>query len=380
MHSTTRRFRTSAFAVFALALAMPATGLAADEGDWGFRQSFRGYVYGGTGTPPLTATAGATCDPNPDTVRGGCDPKLAATTDVFGWTATDATYTLPSGAGTIDLQGNVTFSRPDHFFTISIIDPIVTVDTDGNAIVNVHMTVVSDFPGVPDHDARVDFGEFELTGPVEVTATTVTWHLGNGAVTNAAATALGGGFLPAGAALDPMRIVLLLDVPSSGTPISSTSLQLKDDPAKPAKRGVALGVSKEPLVVPADINPTVDGATVRVVSSTFDHSYPLAASNWKAVLKKGTVVGYKYADSKLVLGPISVVQVGVGKLKITGKGAGLGHALAAEPQNVSVVLSSGDVSLCAGVGAGSKTAYKLGKSFKGSKNAAPASCPALPSN
>lgn len=380
MHSTILRSRTRALASLALLLAIPATGLAADEGDWGFRQNFRGYVYSGTGAPPITATVGATCDANPDTLRGGCDPKLAAMTDVFGWTATGSNYTLPSGAGTIDLQGTVTFTRPDHFFTMSIVDPIVTIDADGDAVVNVRVALVSSFPSVPNYDGRLNFGEFELTSPVVVTATTVTWQLGNGVVTSEAAVALGN-FLTAGSALDPIRIVLPVEAePSSSTPIASTSIQLKDDPAKPAKRGVALAVSKEPLVVPADIDPTVDGATVRVVSSTFDTSYALPASDWKQVLKKGVVTGYTYADSKLLLGPISGVKMSVGKLKITGKGAGLSHSLASEPQNVFIVLSSGDVTLCAGVGATSKKTYKTGKSFKGAKNPAPASCPALPSS
>lgn len=371
MHSTIRRSRTRALAALALLLAAPALGRAADEGDWGFRQAFRGYTYGGTGAPPITAAAGATCDANPDTLRGGCDPKLAATTDVFGWTATGSSYTLPDGAGTIDLQGNVTLTRPDHFFTMSIIDPVVTIDASGDAIVNVRVALVSDFPAVPDYDGRVDFGAFALTN-LTVTATTVTWQLGNGTVTSGAAAALGN-FLTAGSALDPIRIVLPLAAPS---PISSTGIQLKDDAAKPDKRGLAVGVSKEPAVVPADMTPTVDGASVRVVSSTFDATYALPASNWKAVLKKGTVVGYTYTDPKRLLGPIATVKISVGKLKIGGKGAGLMHSLASEPQDVAVVLASGDVTLCAGVSATSTITYKAGRSFKAARNAAPASCSA----
>lgn len=371
MHSTQQRIRRHAVTL-ALLFALPATSLAADEGDWGFRQSFRSYVYGGPGT--MTATAGATCDPNPDTVRGGCDPKLSATTDVFGWTATDATYTLPDGVGTIELQGNVTFVHPTHLFTMSLIDPVVTIAADDTAIVNVHVIIASDFVAVPDYDGRLNLGAFDVTD-VDVTASTVTWQLGNGEVTAEAATALGG-FLSAGAALDPMRIVLPIAEPPSGTPMASTSIQLKDDAAKPSKRAVALGVSKEPLVVPGDIDPTVDGATVRVVSSTFDHTYALPASNWKAVLKKGVVSGYTYSDSKLVLGPISTLKMKPGSLKVAGKGAGLGHSLAVEPEDVSVVVSSGDVTLCAGVGATSKTTYKAGKQYKGAKNTAPAACPA----
>ncbi len=376
MHSTTRRSSNRALAALALLLASPAVGLAADEGDWGFRQAFRGYVYGGTGSPPITAGAGATCDPNPDTLRGGCDPKLAANTNVFGWTATDWDYALPSGAGTIDLQGNVTFTRPDHLFVLSIIDPVVTIAADGSAILNVLVVLNSDLPTVPDLNERMNLGEYDLTS-VTPTATTVTWQLGNGVVTAEAATALGG-FLSAGNALDPIRIVLPFEEPPTGTPIASTNLLLKDDPAKPDKRALTVVVTKEPLVVPTDVDPTVDGATVRVVSSTFDATYTLPASNWTAVLKKGVVAGYKYADSKRLLGPVSAAQIVAGGLKITGKGAGLSHSLATEPQDVSVVVASGDTALCAGVGESSKKTYKAGKLFKGTKNPAPASCPDAP--
>jgi hypothetical protein len=106
------------------------------------------------------------------------------------------------------------------------------------------------------------------------------------------------------------------------------------------------------------------------MSSTFDHTYALPASNWKASFKKGVVKGYSYSDSKRDLGPISTAKISAGALKILGKGAELSHALAAMPQDVTVVMSSGDVTLCAGVGATSKTTYKVGRSFKGSKPAA----------
>lgn len=231
MPSTMHRSRSLALAAAAVLLTLPVPTLAADEGDWGFRQSFRSYVYAGNGAPPIAAVIGATCDANPDAARGGCDPKLAATTDVFGWTATDSNYTLPDGAATIDLQGQVTFIRPDHFFTMAVIDPIVTIDANGDAIVNVHIDLDSDFPSVPDHDGRLNFGAFELTSLTE-TATTVTWELGNGAVTTEAATALGN-FLTAGAALDPIRIVLPLNEQPAPT-ITPTAVRTPGPTATPS--------------------------------------------------------------------------------------------------------------------------------------------------
>jgi len=156
-----------------VALALPAGTFAADEMDWGFRSAFRSYVYAGTGAPPLRANAGATCSPNPDTQRGGCDPKIATADGVFGWTATSSSDVLPSGAGTIDLQGTVTFSRPDHFFLLSLIDPTVTIEGDGDALLNarVVLTIIPPFAG-ENVDERLDLGEYTLTSPVQVSPTT----------------------------------------------------------------------------------------------------------------------------------------------------------------------------------------------------------------
>jgi len=378
MHSTTRS-RIQALAATATLLAAPTLGFAADEIDWGFRDAFRSYVHSGTGTPPISASAGATCDPNPNLTKGGCDPKPGVTgAGVVGWTATSFSYNLPAGDGVIDGAGTVLFSRPDHFFNLSIVDPIITIADDGTAVVNARVQLVVTMGPTPPVDQRMNLGAFDLASAPLVTPTTVTWDLENGVITAEAATALGG-FLTAGSPLDDVRIVLpFVEPPVEGTPISSTNILLKDDPAKPDKRGLTVVVAKELAVVPADLDPTLDGATVRVVGSTFDDTYVLPASNWTAVLKKGVVAGYKYADAKRLLGPISVAQITPGGLKITGKGAGLLHTLATEPADVSVVLSSGDTSLCAGVGAASKKTYKAGKVFKGTKNPAPAVCPDAP--
>lgn len=371
MHSKTRS-RIQAVAATAALLAAPTIGFAADEIAWGFRDAFRSYVHGGTGTPPISASAGATCSPNPNVSKGGCDPKPGVSTPgVFGWTATDWDYNLPDGDGEIEGLGTILFSRPDHFFNLSIIDPIITIETDGTAVLNAQVKLIVTSGPTPPVDQRMNLGEFELLADPVVTPTTVTWYLDNGKITAEAATALGG-FLTAGSALDDMQIVL---PPPSGTPISSTNILLKDDPAKPEKHGLTVVASKELAIVPADIAPTVDGATVRVVSDTFDDTYTLPASNWTVTLKKGVVAGYKYADSKLLLGPISGAQVTPGGLKITGKGAGLTHSLSTDPGDVAVVLSSGSESLCASTGPGSKKSYKAPKVFKGSKNVAPTACP-----
>ena len=372
---TIDRSRPLAAAALCAALAVPATGLAADEIDWGVRQSFRTYVYAGTGAPPITASAGATCDPNPDTVRGGCDPKTSSATGVFGWTETSSTYTLPSGAGTINGQGTVVFDRPDHLFTLSIIDPIITIDSAGDAIVNTHVVLDTTFPGTSPVDERMDFGAFELTN-LQVTATTVTWDLGNGMITDEAAASLGS-FLPAGSALDPIRIILPIEPPpAGGTPLASTRILLKDDVASADKRALKVVVTKQPAIVGADFDLMLNGATVRVLGDGFEDSYNLPSTNWGALLKKGVVAGWKYSDKEGVNGPIFSALLKDGILKLNGKGAALGHSLATEPADVTVVFESGSDAFCVGVGDGSKTTFKIEKTYKAVKNPAPASCPA----
>jgi len=66
-----------------------------------------------------------------------------------------------------------------------------------------------------------------------------------------------------------------------------------------------------------------------------------------------------------------------GILKLIGKDAALGHSLANEPADVTVVFESGTGDyLCVGVGTGSKTSFKADKTYKAVKNPAPESCPA----
>ena len=369
-----RRSRPFAALALCAALAAPSVGLAADEIDWGFRNGFRSYVYSGTGNPPITASAGATCDPNPDPMRSGCDPKLGTQFGVFGWSETSSSYSLPSGAGTINGQGTVVFDRPDHLFTLSIIDPIITVESDGDAIVSVHVVLVTTLPTVEPVDERMNFGAFTLTS-IQATASTVTWNLGNGMITAEAAAALGA-FLPAGSDLDPIRIILPVPV-ATPTPLASTRILLKDDVANADKRGVKVIVTKQPSIVVADFDPMSNGAFVRVLGDGFANGYLLPAANWGALLKGGAVAGWKYSDKDGLNGPIFSALLKDGILKVLGKGAGLGHSLASEPANLTVVFESGTGDyFCAGVGAGSKTAFKADKSYKATKNPAPASCPA----
>lgn len=184
------------------------------------------------------------------------------------------------------------------------------------------------------------------------------------------ATALGG-FLPAGALLDPVRIELPYPLAVS---LASKGLVLSSVPGKPEKRGLRLAVSREPAVVAAQFDPVTNGALVRLVSDSLEHAYPLPASNWSPIVKKGVLVGYRYDDRQRLLGPITTARLLDGKLEIVGKGSGLLHDLAAEPVNLRFVLQSGSARFVCG-GSGGVVKFKAGKSFKATKNPAPGSCP-----
>jgi hypothetical protein len=334
------------------ALTPPAVTFAAAEMDWGFRGAFRSYVHAGTGAPPITASAGATCVPNPDTARGGCDPKIGTAAGVFGWTATVSSYVLPSGAGTIDMQGTVTFSRPDHFFLLSLIDPIVTIEDGGGALVNarVVLTIIPPFTG-ESVDERLDLGEYTLASPVQASPATVTWSLGNGMITAEAAEALGG-FLSAGADLDPIRIVLPIGTTTSTIPTggststtvaiptsTSTSTTVATPTTLPltvdhpqaaqklvvsAKRGKQklVWVTKTPPVVLPSADPSVTGAVLEVRNPITREggAVSLPASSWSP----GTTGKVRKFFNGGAPGGTSVVKVATVKrdksLKVAARG------------------------------------------------------------
>jgi glucose/arabinose dehydrogenase len=160
----------------------------------------------------------------------------------------------------------------------------------------------------------------------------------------------------------------------SGQPVAGRKLSLKDNTDPTRKR---LSVQAKDVSIslggPAD-DPTVVGGSLRVLSADFDDTYPLPAANWKVIGDPADHKGFKYADKLLAAGPIKTAQVKAAKLvKASGKGSGLGHTLATNPDPVTTVLSIGAQRYCAGFGGTVK--FTADKSFAAKLAPAPAACP-----
>ncbi len=155
--------------------------------------------------------------------------------------------------------------------------------------------------------------------------------------------------------------------PGSGRPVAGTTLLLKANPSKPAKKALVL-VAKDARLVAGD--PTQTGGNLRVSTSAgdgFDTSYPLPASRWKPI---GKGKGYRFKDPA---GPIKSVVVKPGKVaKAIGKGSGLEHTLAANPDPVTVLLAVGTQRDCMSFAGGKFVARKK---YLATNDPPPAACP-----
>src|SRR5262245_8442613 len=147
-------------------------------------------------------------------------------------------------------------------------------------------------------------------------------------------------------------------------------LVLRDAPGDARKRRLALR-SRDAAVLAgaADGNPSVSGGTLRVWSASFDHTYQLPAANWR---RRG--LAWESRDRALLAGPISQVVVRSGKLRISGQGAQLEHALGTNPDPVSVLLRLGADGVRQCLSFGGAAEYVPGKIFRARNAPPPATC------
>jgi hypothetical protein len=94
----------------------------------------------------------------------------------------------------------------------------------------------------------------------------------------------------------------------------------------------------------------------------------LPSSGWSV----GTGGKTRYRDLHLSNGPIRIVDVASGKLRIGGKGGQLVHSLATDPEPVRVVLTSGATRWCFEFGGATKV--RAGRLFSARGAAAPGAC------
>lgn len=132
---------------------------------------------------------------------------------------------------------------------------------------------------------------------------------------------------------------------TTDTPITGRTLQLSARIGDPSKRRMTIR-SGDVAINLGGGNGTADdpvlyaGSQLRVASRFFDVTYPLPPDNFEYLGKPGDNRGYKYEDANLSDGPVKLVTVRSGKrIRIVGRGSGLGHLLATNPEPVQVILT-----------------------------------------
>ena len=164
--------------------------------------------------------------------------------------------------------------------------------------------------------------------------------------------------------------------------VATRNLVLKTN-VKSAAKSVMMLSAKDPGITLGDGNGSGDdprqaGGSLRVRSASagFDATYPLPAAHWGLIGKAGQNKGYKYKDNKLTSGPIVSANITRTKtITLTGKGAGLGHVLAANHSPVDITLTVGAHRYC--FRAGGEVKYKVSKTgvtYTAKNAAAPVEC------
>jgi hypothetical protein len=182
-------------------------------------------------------------------------------------------------------------------------------------------------------------------------------------------------------AINGQSVRRLAAVPPPGQTLSGKKMLMKDD-ADPTRKRVVV-VSSDPAVSLGAGNgstddPVVHGGSLRILTSggcggPCDDTYPLPSAGWSYIGAVGANKGYRFRDTS---GPIRLVLVRAGRrVRVVARATSspLGHELAAPPQPVDVVLSTGTTRrLC--MEFGGVTAFVVDTRFTGRNAPAPLSC------
>jgi Ca2+-binding RTX toxin-like protein len=144
--------------------------------------------------------------------------------------------------------------------------------------------------------------------------------------------------------------------------------------SNPANRQVTFASTDKTIALGAGNgspdDPTNSDVSVRVVSSAFDNTYTMARAGWAYIGIAGAGKGYRY---KSATGPVKSAEIKPRGLKVSAKGAGLGHLLAGTPDSVAVVITVGDQRYCTTFGG--KTKFTANKQFSAANAPRSPSCP-----
>ncbi|SCL72379.1 HtaA domain-containing protein [Micromonospora peucetia] len=232
--------RWAAVAVLGLSAALVGAGPAsAAEADitggtltWGFKESFRNYVAGGNGNPPIAASNGATVNAD----------------GTFTFPSTGGTHDAATGATSAGYGGKVVFSYPGHFFSIALANPTIAISGGTAALkADVDLTTTAAEP-VSVRQATIATLAVGGGNPAG-NAGTVTGTDLAATLTTAGASAFNG-FYAAGDALDPVSFTFttgdagparpaVVVTPSGGLDPSGATITVEGSGFDPAANGAA---------------------------------------------------------------------------------------------------------------------------------------------
>jgi glucose/arabinose dehydrogenase len=158
--------------------------------------------------------------------------------------------------------------------------------------------------------------------------------------------------------------------------ITGKKLVLRDNP-NPMRRNATLK-SNEHVGLGggngSSDDPTLNGGSLRIVSGSFDDTYPLPTGGWTITGAPGQNRGYLYRDRPRANGPFTQVRINAGHfIAAAGRGPALGHTLATNPDPVSVVLTIGNHRYC--MTYGGTVDFLADKRFRALDAPTAASCP-----
>jgi len=166
-------------------------------------------------------------------------------------------------------------------------------------------------------------------------------------------------------------------LPGSGALLSGKSLKLTDS-VDTTHRSLKVSSTDTTIDIAspgsAD-DPTLNDGSLRVRSSTggFDSTYPLPAAGWSYIGDPTAPKGYRFKNAT---GPITKALLKAGRrLKVSGKGSGLLHSLASNPDPVDVVLTTGTKKYCMSFGGTPTPTFVAGRRYSAKNASAPGACP-----